>query len=228
MTTTDWMTLDISEKRKLYKELCTGLTAHKKSLFKTKVANRTRHFALGLEDMMKTQNASALMRTADAFGVHRVDIYDKNEQFNVASGISKGVEKWLDTAFFNTYNAGNQEECARQLKASGRKLYVTAIDPRARPITALDPSLSATICFGNEHEGASDLLQSLADELIYIPMQGFVESFNVSVSCGIVLHHLTHHMQLAGIKRGLKEEDELNTLIQWSLRTVSNPHQYIG
>jgi tRNA (guanosine-2'-O-)-methyltransferase len=177
---------------------------------------------------MKTQNASALMRTADAFGVHRVDIYDKNEQFNVASGISKGVEKWLDTAFFNTYNAGNQEEWARQLKASGRKLYVTAIDPRARPITALDPSLSATICFGNEHEGASDLLQSLADELIYIPMQGFVESFNVSVSCGIVLHHLTHHMQLAGIKRGLKEEDELNTLIQWSLRTVSNPHQYIG
>jgi len=228
MTTTDWMTLDISEKRKLYKELCTGLTAHKKSLFKTKVANRTRHFALGLEDMMKTQNASALMRTADAFGVHRVDIYDKNEQFNVASGISKGVEKWLDTAFFNTYNAGNQEEWARQLKASGRKLYVTAIDPRARPITALDPSLSATICFGNEHEGASDLLQSLADELICIPMQGFVESFNVSVSCGIVLHHLTHHMQLAGIKRGLNEEDELNTLIQWSLRTVSNPHQYIG
>lgn len=228
MTTTDWMTLDISEKRKLYKELCTGLTAHKKSLFKTKVANRTRHFALGLEDMMKTQNASALMRTADAFGVHRVHIYDKNEQFNVASGISKGVEKWLDTAFFNTYNAGNQEEWARQLKASGRKLYVTAVDPRARPITALDPSLSATICFGNEHEGASDLLQSLADELIYIPMQGFVESFNVSVSCGIVLHHLTHHMQLAGIKRGLNEEDELNTLIQWSLRTVSNPHQYIG
>ena len=228
MTTTDWMTLDISEKRKLYKELCTGLTAHKKSLFKTKVANRTRHFALGLEDMMKTQNASALMRTADAFGVHRVDIYDKNERFNVASGISKGVEKWLDTAFFNTYNEGGQEEWARQLKASGRKLYVTAVDPRARPITALDPSVSATISFASEREGASDLLQSLADELIYIPMQGFVESFNVSVSCGIVLHHLTHHMELAGIKRGLEEEDELNTLIQWSLRTVSNPHQYLG
>ena len=88
--------------------------------------------------------------------------------------------------------------------------------------------MSATVCFGNEHEGASDLLQSLADELIYIPMQGFVESFNVSVSCGIVLHHLTHHMELAGIERGLEEEDELNTLIQWSLRTVSNPHQYLG
>ena len=96
------MTLDISEKRKLYAELSEGLTEHKKALFKTKVAQRTRHFSLGLEDMMKTQNASALMRTADAFGIHRVDVYDKNERFNVASGISKGVEKWLDTAFFNT------------------------------------------------------------------------------------------------------------------------------
>jgi tRNA (guanosine-2'-O-)-methyltransferase len=228
MGITDWMTLDISEKRKLYEELCTGLTTHKQSLFKAKVANRTRHFSLGLEDMMKTQNASALMRTADAFGVHRVDIYDKNERFNVASGISKGVEKWLDTTFFNTYNDGNQKEWANQLKSSGRKLYVTAVDSRARPIESLDPSVSATICFGNEHEGASDLIQSMADELIYIPMQGFVESFNVSVSCGIVLHHLTHHMELSGVKRGLEEEDELNTLIQWSLRTVSNPHQYLG
>ena len=227
MSTTDWMTLDISEKRKLYQELCTGLTLHKQSLFKAKVSNRTRHFSLGLEDMMKTQNASALMRTADAFGVHRVDIYDKNERFNVASGISKGVEKWLDTAFFNTYQEGNQEEWAGQLKASGRKLYVTAVDPRARPIASLDPTVSATVCFGNEQEGATELLQSLADELIYIPMQGFVESFNVSVSCGIVLHHLTHQMELAGIKRGLTEEDELNTLIQWSLRTVSNAHQYL-
>ena len=143
MGITDWMTLDISEKRKLYKELCTGLTPHKQSLFNAKVANRTRHFSLGLEDMMKTQNASALMRTADAFGVHRVDIYDKNERFNVASGISKGVEKWLDTTFFNTYNDGNQKEWANQLKSSGRKLYVTAVDSRARPIESLDASVSA-------------------------------------------------------------------------------------
>jgi tRNA (guanosine-2'-O-)-methyltransferase len=226
MSITDWMTLDISEKRKLYAELSEGLTEHKKALFKTKVAQRTRHFSLGLEDMMKTQNASALMRTADAFGIHRVDIYDKNERFNVASGISKGVEKWLDTAFFNTYNEGNQENWVRQLKSTGRKLYVTAVDPRARPIESIDASVSATICFGNEQEGATSLLQSMADELIYIPMQGFVESFNVSVSCGIVLHHLSHRMELSGIERGLEEEDELNTLIEWSLRTIPNAHEY--
>jgi tRNA (guanosine-2'-O-)-methyltransferase len=66
----------------------------------------------------------------------------------------------------------------------------------------------------------------MADELIYIPMQGFVESFNVSVSCGIVLHHLSHRMELSGIERGLEEVDELNTLIEWSLRTIPNAHEY--
>jgi len=66
----------------------------------------------------------------------------------------------------------------------------------------------------------------LADERIYIPMRGFVESFNVSVSCGIVLHHLTLGMEKAGIKKGLAPEDELNTLIHWALRTIPNPQRF--
>src|SRR5210317_2237574 len=134
MSTTDWMTLDISEKRKLYAELSEGLTEHKKALFKTKVAQRTRHFSLALEDMMKTQNASALMRTADAFGVHEVHVYDKNERFNVSSGISKGVEKWLDVRFFNTYDEGGVETWAEGLKSGGKKLYVTALNEHAKPL----------------------------------------------------------------------------------------------
>src|SRR6056300_1910238 len=226
MGTSDWKNWDMEAKRAFYAKLSLELTDHKRQLFQDKVAQRTRHFSLALEDMMKSQNASALMRTADAFGIHRVDVYDKNERFNVSSGISKGVEKWLDASFFNTYNEGNQENWVRQLKSTGRKLYVTAVDPRARPIESIDASVSATICFGNEQEGATSLLQSMADELIYIPMQGFVESFNVSVSCGIVLHHLSHRMELSGIERGLEEEDELNTLIEWSLRTIPNAHEY--
>jgi tRNA (guanosine-2'-O-)-methyltransferase len=223
----DWKTLDIDSKRSFYKTLSEALTDNKRALFKEKVGYRTRHFSLALEDMMKSQNASALMRTADAFGVHRIDVYDKQERFNVSSGISKGVEKWLDVNFFNTYNEGHTEVWGEKLKSTGRKLYVTALDPSAKPLHEIDASIPATILFGNEQEGASSEIQSMADELIYIPMKGFVESFNVSVSCGIVLHHLTLGMQQAGIPRGLSEEDELDTLINWALRTVPNPHQYL-
>jgi tRNA (guanosine-2'-O-)-methyltransferase len=66
-----------------------------------------------------------------------------------------------------------------------------------------------------------------ADELVYIPMQGFSESFNVSVSCGIVLHHLTLGAKQAGISRGLLPEDEISTLIQWALRTVRDPQRFM-
>ena len=223
----DWKTLDIKSKRAFYERLSASLTDHKRALFAEKVNYRTRHISLALEDMMKSQNASALMRTADAFGVHRVDVYDKQERFNVSSGISKGVEKWLDVDFFNTYDEGATETWGARLKATGRKLYVTALDPSAKPLQEIDPSVPATILFGNEQEGASKEIQEMADELIYSPMKGFVESFNVSVSCGIVLHHLTLGMEQAGIERGLEEEDTLNTLIQWALRTVPNPHQYL-
>ena len=227
MGTSDWKNWDMEAKRAFYANLSLELTDHKRQLFQDKVAQRTRHFSLALEDMMKSQNASALMRTADAFGIHKVDVYDKNECFNVSSGISKGVEKWLDASFFNTYNEGGTKEWADLLKVSGRKLYVTALDEGALPIDAIDPGVPATILFGNEQEGASPLIQELADERIYIPMRGFVESFNVSVSCGIVLHHLTLGMEKAGIKKGLAPEDELNTLIHWALRTIPNPQRFL-
>ena len=114
-----------------------------------------------------------------------------------------------------------------RLKSTGRKLYVTALNKDAKPLHEIDPAIPATVCFGNEQEGASEKLISLADEVIYIPMKGFVESFNVSVSCGIVLHHLTHRMEQSGIQRGLEKEDALDTKINWALRTIPNPQRFI-
>lgn len=225
MDRVNWKLMSLEEKQAFYAKISLELSDHKRQLFEHKIQHRTRHFSLALEDMMKTQNASALMRTADAFGVQRVDIYDKNERFNVSSGISKGVEKWLDTSFFNTYDEGGVSAWADRLKATGRKLYVTALNKDAKPLEEIDPNVPATVCFGNEQEGASQELIDNADEVIYIPMKGFVESFNVSVSCGIVLHHLTHNMDPK--YRGLETEDALNTKIQWALRTVPNPHKFI-
>ncbi len=226
MSVPRWKAFDFEAKREFYEMLSKELTPHKKALFEEKVRHRTRHFTLGLENMMKTQNASALMRTADAFGVQRVDVYDKEERWSVSSGISKGVEKWLDVSFFNTYDEGDALTWATRLKEKGHKLYVTALDAKARPVNSLDPKVPATICFGNEKEGASATLLEAADETVYIPMQGFVESFNVSVSCGIVMHHMTLGMERAGIARGLEPEDELDTLIQWALRTVPQPQRF--
>ena len=132
MDRVNWKLMSLEEKQAFYAKISFELSDHKRQLFERKIQHRTRHFSLALEDMMKTQNASALMRTADAFGVQRVDIYDKNERFNVSSGISKGVEKWLDTSFFNTYNEGGVAEWAELLKSSGRKLYVTALNASAK------------------------------------------------------------------------------------------------
>lgn len=221
-----WLEYTIDEKKALYAKLSTALTPHKQSLFEEKVANRTRHLSIGLENMMKSHNASALMRTADAFGVHRVDVLDQHEQFNVSSGISKGVEKWLDLSFSNSYDQLTTKQWAAKLKSAGRRLVVTTLVPGAKPIGELDVSTPLTICFGNEQLGASKELEAAADERVYIPMYGFVESFNVSVSCGIILHHLTHKMRSEGCFTPLEEEDKWNVLIEWAMRTVPNPLEF--
>ncbi|HCP41748.1 MAG TPA: hypothetical protein DIT65_08125 [Cryomorphaceae bacterium] len=227
MDRVNWKLMSLEEKQAFYAKISLQLSDHKRQLFEQKIKHRTRHFSLALENMMKTQNASALMRTADAFGVQQVDIYDKSERFNVSSGISKGVERWIDTQFFNTYNEGGVAQWADVLKSSGRKLYVTALNNNAKPLQEIDPKVPATICFGNEQEGVSEELIQDADEVIYIPMKGFVESFNVSVSCGIVLHYLTNKMEEAGISRGLSREDEIETKIYWALRTIPNSQRFI-
>ena len=167
MNRVNWKLATLKEKQKLYSQLLEELSPNKRQLFDTKIKTRTRHFSLALEDMMKSQNASALMRTADAFGIHRIDIYDKNERFNVSAGISKGVEKWLDSNFFNSYDDGGVAEWVSRLKATGRKLYVTTLDKNAVPLSQIDSTVPATICFGNEQEGASAELISLADKTVY-------------------------------------------------------------
>jgi tRNA (guanosine-2'-O-)-methyltransferase len=106
MNRVNWKLATFEEKQNFYSELRKDLSLSKRQLFDDKVKKRTRHFSLALEDMIKSQNASALMRTADAFGIQRVDIYDKNERFNIRSSIGKSAEKWLESNFFNTYDDG--------------------------------------------------------------------------------------------------------------------------
>ena len=141
MNRVNWKLATLEEKQKLYSQLLKELSPNKCQLFDTKNQDTNSTFLPALEDMMKSQNASALMRTADAFGIQRIDIYDKNERFNVCSGISKGVRNGLIPNFFNTYNEGGLAEWVTRLKATGRKLYVTAIDKNAVPLTQIDPTI---------------------------------------------------------------------------------------
>ncbi len=146
-----------------------------------KVASlRLPQMAVVLEDIYDRGNASAVMRSAEAFGFYQMHMIERQEKFKESKRVTQGAHKWLHIQKWNSTLG-----CIKALKAEGRKIYVTHLDPKAMPLQEVDVSSPFALCFGNEKDGATPELLKLADQTVFIPMRGFVQSFNISVAAAI-------------------------------------------
>ena len=148
------------------------------------VRNRTDGLVLVLDCIADPHNASAVLRSADAFGVQTVHVIVGEYGFRASRGVSKGTHRWLDVVRYQ-----NAEACARRLKQDGYAIYVAAMGADTTPEDLRDTPRLAVV-FGNEHRGVSPEMRSLADGTFAIPMRGFVESLNISVAAAITLQTL--------------------------------------
>ena len=146
--------------------------------------------ALVLEDIHDPHNAAAIMRTCDGLGIQDVYvIFNQEEPYNmrrIGKASSSSANKWLT---FYIYRSA--KDCFRDLKKKKYQICATILNPKAKNVIATDltaPRLALVV--GNEHRGISPEAAKLADTLLYFPMQGFVESFNVSVSAAIFLYEI--------------------------------------
>jgi tRNA (guanosine-2'-O-)-methyltransferase len=149
------------------------------------VRNRTDSLVLVLDRIVDPHNSSAVLRSADAFGVQTVHVIVGEQGFRASRGVSKGTHRWLDIVRY-----GSAEACARRLKGDGYAIYVAAMGSDTRPEDLRETARLAVV-FGNEHRGVSPEMQSFADGTFAIPMCGFVESLNVSVAAAITMQTLT-------------------------------------
>jgi tRNA (guanosine-2'-O-)-methyltransferase len=145
---------------------------------------------LVMEDIHDPYNAMATTRSADAFGVGEVHFIFENEKpFNpeqVGKKTSASASKWLA---FTTW--AKTADCLNKLKQDGYKILVTALTPASVSLADADLARGKiALVFGNEKTGVSPEAISLADAVIRIPMYGFVQSLNLSVSVGVVLYEL--------------------------------------
>ena len=144
-----------------------------------------------LEDIYDPHNAAAVFRSCDAFGFQKVClIFEQEKEFNpkkVGKVSSASANKWLD---FEIYDS--TEKCLQDLKKQGYEVCVTVLDDEAQDLfkTKLNKEKVALV-FGNEHRGVSEQAIKMADRKIYIPMRGFVQSLNLSVTAAIFMYELT-------------------------------------
>lgn len=177
-----------------------------------KVARNRQQGVVVFEDIHDPHNAAAVLRTADAFGIQRVCfIFKKQEKFNpkkVGKATSSSANKWLD---FETF--ASAKDCFEKLKKQGYTIIGTVLKDNAKSLLKTDfKKPKVALVFGNEHSGLSAEAIDLCDAHLYIPMQGFVQSMNLSVTAAICMYEMFR--QRKGDKKFLFTPKEQNKLIR--------------
>jgi tRNA (guanosine-2'-O-)-methyltransferase len=157
------------------------------------VDQRVQSMSVVIENIFDRGNASAVMRSMEAFGFYKIHMIEISEKFKESQRVTKGAEKWLEIRKWKSTKA-----CIEELKAQGQKIYVTHLDKNAKPLEDIDVSSPFALCFGNEKDGASQELIDLADETVFIPMRGFVQSFNISVAAAVACYGLLDKLKASG------------------------------
>jgi tRNA (guanosine-2'-O-)-methyltransferase len=157
------------------------LTSERRQRIEQVLSTRSRAVIAVLDGVIDPHNVSAVLRSADAFGVQEVHLIDRGEAFLASPRVAQGSHRWLTVV-----QHASAAACVAALHARGHRVYIASMEGALRPeALAREPKLA--IVFGNEHAGVSDELRALADGFYAIPMQGFVQSLNVSVAAGITL-----------------------------------------
>lgn len=169
-------------------------TERRKNRLKKVLKHRYTDLQLVLEEIHNVHNISAILRTADGFGIQKVNlIYSLKDKFRFNPMITQGVHKWLDIEFHDSL-----PDTFKYLKDQGLKVYVTGFSKRAKDFREVDYTQPCAIMLGNEHQGVSLYSREHADEVVYIPMRGFSQSFNVSVANSILLSEARRQREAAG------------------------------
>lgn len=159
-----------------------------------KVAAQRQEGIVVLEDIYDPHNAAAVLRTCEAFGFQTVFfVFEKQKKFNpksIGKATSASANKWLNFKIFTSITA-----CLRELKKTGFQTYATVLNPHAKPLYQITFQKKIALLFGNEHTGLSETAIDLADHKLHLPMRGFVQSLNLSVTAAICLYELTRQRQ---------------------------------
>jgi tRNA (guanosine-2'-O-)-methyltransferase len=190
---------------------------HKKELMEKVLSQRTRKLTVVLEDIFQSQNASAAIRTCECFGIQDVHIIESRSKYGTNLKVLKGSHNWVNINKQKFNERDGPQSAFENLKAMGYKILVTSVSPGSQSIYDINPDALGKIALvmGNELHGASSIAVANADALVHIPMVGFTESLNVSVSAAICISSLVNKIRSSAIDWRLNEEEKSEIRLQW-------------
>lgn len=201
------------------------ITDERKKRFEEVLANRTRHLTIVLEDIFQSHNASAVLRSCDLTGVQDIHIVENRNVYDINPDIVVGSTKWLDLHKYNEEDF-NTPAVFDKLHAQGYKIVATC--PHRNDFTPETLPLDKPIAlvFGTEKIGLSEYAISHADMHVQIPMYGFTESYNISVSAALLMYSLTARLRNSDIDWHLSDDEREILRLDWTRKTLTRVRLY--
>ncbi len=190
------------------------------NLIDTNINNRTRYITVVLENIFQPQNASAVIRSCDCFGIQDLHVIENTNQYRLNPDVVMGASKWVDLYRYNQ-TKDNTLATIQTLKEKGYRIVATT--PHTNDILLPDFDVKkgkAALFFGTELTGLSDVVMDNADEFVKIPMYGFTESFNISVSAALVLNALSTKIRQENIAWQLSDKEKAELKLEWLKKSV--------
>ncbi len=192
------------------------LTDERREVLRRTLDQRTHYMRILTENMFHPQNASAIMRHCEAFGIQQIHTVEDRCKFDPSVNIVRGTQKWVDVEHHET-----TAEALAALKAEGYRIVATtphrcSVTPETFDVT----KGKFVLVFGTEHAGISDEVIEAADDFLMIPMCGMVESLNVSASAAILIYMLSERIRQSVDGWQLSDDEKLKLLTRWTMSSV--------
>ncbi len=216
--------IDVDEARKIGEYLRLMLSPSKVSKIDEVVSYRTKYLTIVLEDIFQPYNASAPVRTSECLGISEIHVVENKSLYRPNEGIALGAQKWIQIQKYQTPNIDNTSHCISSLKERGYGIVATSPHSleNSYELDSIPLDRPLAILFGAEEFGLSQNAIGQADLFLKLPMYGFTESYNISVTVAIILSHLAFRVRKEIPNWTLSEEEKVFLKNQYYKRSLHN------
>lgn len=208
----------MTEDSYVLQEFYKAITTNKIELFERIAAARTRHITAVIEDVYQEHNASAVIRSCECLGIQDIHTLEKRNKYAVNKDIALGAANWVDIhQYYNNEKPVNA--CIKNLRERNFKLVGTSPHSKTK-LEDLDVNEPLALFFGTEQDGLSKETLLQMDEQIKIPMFGFTESYNISVSVAMVILDIRTRLENSNISWKLSKDHQTKLKIKWCTKIL--------
>ena len=157
------------------------LTAERIARIDEVLAARLGSVVTVVEDTYDPRNAAATIRTTEAIGLGELHVIELEDRFSASGGVTRGAHKWIEL-----HRWKSAEAAIAGLRGRGFRIYAT-LPGAPHTIDDVDVTTPIAVAFGNEHDGLTRSAIDACDGALGVPMYGFTESFNLSVTVALAM-----------------------------------------